>query len=381
MQSYQIAFRGRYFLLFLIWFSVFAFSCQPKIDSSYGDSDPFYDNIENTFDEISVQSIGYVNQPVGTASNQIVVEPEHNYIITSNRVDNTIHLYSSQGDSLLSKVGGKGCGPGEFLIISQIHVGHDQKLYVFDVSLMRISTFRIHGNSLVFDRIVTVEPENMKLREIYVSAYGNFGVFHQIDNYQTKEESFHLYSLGSDFSPLKHLVKIPGNEKLKLGEYFYDNHYLGRLTYWDVDAEWFYYITSKSTSISKYNLKTGRTETRKLFDLSDRAKTGEINDLLKKRYDALIESYPTVGDAFDETDILPMFDNLKVKKGRILLDVFYAGGQGGRLIYINPSAEEVRYLKTPTDFWRMDLEDNRLYGIESEPETGLRVHIMKLNNN
>lgn len=381
MQSYQIAIRGRYSLLYLTWLALLVFSCESTSNSSAGMSDPFYNQIENIFDEMSLQSIGYLNQPVGTASNQIVVESKHNYIITSNRVDNTIHLYSNRGDSLLSKVGGKGRGPGEFLNISQIHVGYDQKLYVFDVSLMRISTFQIQDNSLVYKEIFTVAPENMKLRDIYVTEHGNFGVFHKIDNYQTKEESFHLYSLDRDFSPVKNLVEIPGNQKLKLREYFYDNHYLGRLTYWDVDAEWFYYITSKSTSISKYNLKNGRRETRKLFDLSDRAKTEKINDLLKKRYDALIESFPTVEDAFDETDELPMFDNLQVKKGRILLDVFYAGGQGGRLIYINPSAEKVRYIKTSTDFWRMALEDSLLYGIETEPETGIRVHIMKLESN
>jgi hypothetical protein len=328
---------------------------------------------------MKTNSRGYVKQSVETASNQLTVDSAKGYLIAANRVDNSIQLFDEGGNNLLSTVGGEGRGPAEFKNISQLHVGTDHALYALDIILKRITKFKIESRVLHYITSFTVKPEhNISLRDVFITKDGNYGVFHRIDDYETREESFHLYKLDDKFIPVKQLIELPGNEKLKLDENFYGDHYTGRNTYWALDGQWFFYISSQSPVVHKYNLRTGKLTTEQYFSLKERANTQKRTKVLKDRFDALIKRFPSVAEAIEESESLPMFDNFLSSNNQLLFDVFYAGGDGGRVIFVDLETGDVTYIKTASEFWRFALGDKMLYGIETRDD-GPKIKMLNLN--
>lgn len=368
----------RLFHLWLIALSILLHSCNNG-NSAKNAENGFYQQIDNSFSNIKIEDKGYVKQAVGVVPNQLIFDSDHGYLIVASRANNSIMLYDGAGGTLLSATGREGKGPGEFNAISQLHIGYDHALYVLDSTLKRITKYKIENQQLQYVTIFTPKA-NLNIRDIYVTKYGNFGVLHRIDDYKTWDESFHLYRLDNEFSPVKPLQELPGNQKLKISEHMYIDHLLGRITYWDLEDEWFYYISSKSSEINMYNLKTGQLKTQQYFTLENRANTEETKKFFKTHFASLSEGRPTVTEAIQETDLLPMFSNFIVDGDRILFSVFHAGEKGGRIILANQTTGDVEYLRIPTVIRRFALGEGVLYGIISTENDGPKIRIWEFNS-
>lgn len=366
-------------ILCLIALTILLQSCNKNVDSAKNVIDPFYAQIENSFPVMDIKQGAYIQQATGVFPIFTVVGHSNGFLIVANR-NNSIQLFGEEGDTLLSTVGGEGRGPGEFLRISQIQVGYDGALYVLDTKLKRITKFKIANKQLQYKTTLTIKPEaNIQVRDIYVTKYGNFGVFHRFDDYKTWDESYHLYRLNDKFVPVKHLIELPGNKYIKVSAHFHIPRTLGRTIYWDLDGEWFYYINSKSSQITKYNINTGQLKTQQYFIFEARTNTKKTKEFFKKRFAPLIKSYPEVADALRKTENLPMFDGFLVSGNRILFNVFHAAGKGGRIICANRTTGQVNYFKTTSYIRNIALGDDILYGVVSTPEKGTQVRILHLN--
>jgi len=356
-------------------------SCRSREDIPKDAGDPFYRFIENTFPEMETESAGFVNQPVEAESYQLAVILGRGHLLAADRVNQSILLFDREGTTLLSSIGREGKGPAEFNVISQLHIGGDNALYVLDILLRRITEIKIENNKLHYVTTYNIEPkQNISLRELYVTKHRKYGVFHRTDNYETMEESFHLYRMDGHFTPEKHLFELPGDEKLKLADNLYISHFAGRNIYWDMEGEWFYYISSKSPVVNKYNIRTGRTEKKQYFTLGERSNTRQSTDILKDQMASLIERYPAAEGAIEDTDTLPMFDNFQVYGNRMLFDVDYAGGKGGRIIHVDRATGDVHYIRTPFYSWRFALGEGILFSIETadEKESKNTIRMLKL---
>jgi dihydrofolate reductase len=352
-------------------------ACNHNKNTSKSAEDPFYQQIDHSFPEIKTELIGYVNKAKGEI-NHVIIDPTHDYLITAN-LDLSIQLYSDGGDTLLSSIGRKGKGPGEFLAISQLYVGNDHALYVLDAKLKRITKFKIENQQLKYVTTFIIKPPaHMQIRAIYATKYGNFGVFHRIDNYKTHDGSFHLYRLDGYFDPVKQLLELPGDQKIKADKYFFIPWLLGRNTYWALKTKWFYYISSKSSKINMFNIITGQLKTQQFFNLSNRPNTKKTKEFLKERKAPLINEFPSVEDAIRKTKLLPIFSNFHVSGNRIFLNVYYAGGKGGRIICVNRRTEHVKVIKTSSVIWRFSVGANILYGIVTTSKKSQQIKIIKL---
>ena len=75
-------------------------------------------------------------------------------IFISEWQDPTIHVFAPTGD-LVTTIGQKGRGPGEFQWLESLHAGPGDTLYVFDSTLRRLSAFEPHSLDLAYDFTVS----------------------------------------------------------------------------------------------------------------------------------------------------------------------------------------------------------------------------------
>ena len=350
-------------------------SCGNK-KTSKTNEDPFTRGIKESFPELKIQSSGYIASSE-TEPFKITVTSDSEYLIVADRASYTIQLIKQAGTEELSKVGGEGRGPGEFNTISQIHIGHDSALYVLDTLLKRITKFNIENDGLHYVTTFNLESaQDLRLRNVFVTKHGNFGVYLRIDNYQNRKESFHLYKLDTQFRPERHLLKMPGNEKLKLGKAFYVNKLLGEKTFWDLQGSWFYYVNSHTPLIRKYNLSTAEREEKKYFELAERSNSEQRIKVLKDRMSTAIKRFPAIGEEIKESLALPMFDDFQVRENQIFFSVYYAGGKTHTMIHVNQTTGEVHYIEVP-ELFGFNPDENTLYGIEITDDGRQRIQVLK----
>lgn len=118
---------------------------------------------------------------------QIKTNSRHIYII-----DNAfahIKKYNIEG-RLISKIGGRGRGPGEFLNINHIYIDHD-RIIAFDEYLMRFTTF-----DAATQNVVDTKPNSgdmLWVRDIYLdNTYGNIIMLYAPDVTLMIEQDLHV---------------------------------------------------------------------------------------------------------------------------------------------------------------------------------------------
>ncbi len=173
--------------------------------------------------------------------------PNSGLLVVVDDADKSIVLLNEQGE-ILSRAGGEGRGPGEFQSIVQLHVGYDYRIYLLDMLLFKITVYEIANDQLrSTDTFSYKNPPVHSLNSIYVTESGNFGVYNQTEGFQTPDNRFLLYRLDKNFAPVEQLLEMPGNERRRVDypefTLFLPSDFLSK-TFWYVDGEWFYYITS-----------------------------------------------------------------------------------------------------------------------------------------
>ena len=298
--------------------------------------------------------------------------PGRGYVVTTDRTEKEIHLFNKKR-AHLGKFGREGRGPGEFMGAIKLHVGEDSHLYTYDSRLRRISRFKVDSDRLGYVESYTPTQESLTwLQNIYVTEWGNFGVYKKMVEMSTGEEEFHFYKLDDEFNKLERVLTMPGNEKIPLNDdgpfVQYIDHMAGKKTLWDLDGEWFYYISSHNPTINKYNLKTGELETTVYFKLEERKITEQTRSQLMEYSSSMASRFPTVKETMEEVRVLPLFQEFEVHDQMLYLLLFDISGSEQKqteIIRTNEETEEAHYLNIPLHFGKIQAGDNKLYGIET----------------
>ena len=293
--------------------------------------------------------------------------PEKGYLVATDRVEKAIHLFAESGKHL-GKAGGKGRGPGEFMGAIMLHASWDNYLYTYDSALRRITRFKLNQNGISY--VDTYSPSQKSLtwlRNIYVTKWGNFGVFRSLVDASTGEEEFYLYKLDDEFNSTELILTMPGNEKMPLSEMQYIDHMAGENTFWDLDGEWFYHISSHNMAINKYNLRTGESETKTYFELVKREITDETRKQLMEYSFSMAKRFPTVKEAMEKVEFLPIFEEFAVHNNTIYLLIFdVSRSERTEIIRINQETKEIQYLEIPLALRKIQGGNGLIYGIELE---------------
>lgn len=341
---------------------------------------PLYsvDQLASSLPELAAEPVGIFDSPYFMGPYYLEPVSGGRYIASTDRTENRIHLFDETGTHL-AKAGGEGRGPGEFMGAIQLHAGPNQDLYALDLRLHRITRFRVHQGELIYNASypVNLEPGTW-LHNIYVTEWGSFGVIRSIVDHSTGEDVYHLYKLDNSFKQAERLLEMPGNEKMSLGEWSHTDHMAGQKTMWDLDGEWFYHISSHSTMINRYNLRTGESAADAWFDLADREITTENRKHLMEYTSNMIRRFPDLRKTMEAVAVLPLFQEFLVHDNVLYLVIFnVSGSERTEIIRINEATGDVYYADIPYKLWRIQAGNGLIYGIETTDE-GSSVRIINL---
>ena len=337
-----------------------------KTTSEKGDS--FTENLTQNLPELEANSRVISGSTPILFPLWVLAVPETNLLIVADNTDKTIRLFDENGPEY-SKAGGEGRGPGEFESINQLHLGYDKRLYVLDLKLKRLNIFDIDNEVLNFDSSIVLEMEpNLFLQTIYVTELGNYGVFIQRDTVQQPETRFLLFQLDDDFFPAKQLLEMPGNDQQQVSSNLFTDSYFGRRTYWDLDNDWFYYITSHQPIIHKFNLKAESMGDTLHLDLPGRLNDPVTLGHIKEHLSFIEEDFHW--EVLEESISWPLFRDFKVQNNTMLFYIFFPGGDKGIYLSTDITSKEVKFFYTPYEFGRVSLRDETVYGIDASSAAG-----------
>jgi hypothetical protein len=341
---------------------------------------PLYsvDNIGSALIELAAEPAGVFEPPGYIGPYYLEPVSKGGFVVTTDRSGNRIHLFDETGTHL-AVAGGEGRGPGEFLGAIGLHVGQDNHLYALDLRMHRITRFSLDQNGLNYDTSYSpaYEPGSW-LHNIYVTKWGNFGVVRSMVDHSTGEDTFHLYKLDDTFNQAERLFEMSGNEKMSLGEWSHIDHTAGQKTLWDMDGEWFYHISSHSSVINRYNLRTGESMADIYFDLEERKITDETKHQLMEFASNITSRFPDLRKTMEAVTVLPLYEEFLVLDSAIYLVIYdITGSERTEIIRIDKTPEEVRYIDIPIKLWRVQAGNGVIYGIE-ETEEGSSIRIVKL---
>lgn len=338
--------------------------------------DQLIGNLKEKYSEIGVDIKTLDRSDQIFNANWLITTNQCDLIIVDN-ADKTIKLVKSNGD-VISEAGGEGDGPGEFRSLINPHYGPDDRLYIIDGDLFRISEFIIDNGELVFVNSTPFKyPPNYHLQSIFVDEDDRFGVFSNFESYFEPDNEYFLYRLNDKFEIVERLLEVQGNKrpKYEFPEFtmYLDNIFAER-SYWSFSKDWFYFIRSHQSNIKAYNLQSGQLKYIDL-ELGKRENVGgKLTKFIKEEFGSL--NHEVDEDQYwkvlEDSDYLPIFWGLYAKDNVLLLPMFFPSIENGLSLYIDQKTEDVKFFKIPHGLDRMSVCDQTVYGIDYITDTGER---------
>jgi hypothetical protein len=346
-------------------------------ERSFGDQ--YLNLLKKDLDETSVIWNIHPASKLVYNANYLLSLKNCNQLVVVDRANLNLIVAGNNGDELY-RTGGEGQGPGEFQSILSPFIDYDNRLYVIDGISKRITVYEIGNEELSLVSSITYkEPPQYFLHSVYVTKHGNFGVYQQSEGFFTPENKFLLYRLDENFAPIDQLVEMPGNERyesVRTAYTLYTPHkYLSR-TIWGLDNSWFYYITTMSPTIFKYNLQSEKRKEITFLEMDERLNSPEFLRLAKDYYP--VEDDKEYWDVLDDIEKLPLFSQIIGGVGRKFLTVTSTPGYEGMGIIINKDSEHIQYFRTPQEFNPTSVCGDTIYGVDLQVEGEYKIMSIKL---
>lgn len=348
-------------LLFVLLVSCTKTSEEAVINTT---EDPFVHEIEETFPEVKNISESDFDSGFTYFPHRIAVDANGRLVVVEGR---TWRVYlADETGSLLAEAGGRGRGPGEFLVVNDLYISEDNRLYILDRTLMRITLFDIEEHDLVYRQTINLDlTTDLQLQEIFAWQQQWFGVFRPSKDRRTGEQRVLLYKLDENFHPEEHLLDMPGVEQMQLDSGAFTDHVLGVTTHWDVQNEWFYFARSDRFTVEKLNLLTRERKSVSFLESATRPHHAFAKAFFEERMgDNVFLMYPKIREKMNEQETLPLFSDLAVHDGKIWFTLFYTGTENGHAIIADPASGEVSWVALPPALDQLTVYGNTLYAID-----------------
>jgi len=289
----------------------------------------------------------------------------------------TLHLMDKQG-KFLDRTGGSGRGPNEYLGINQVHIGADNKLYVYDAKSYDITIYSFIEDSFNLKHEIGVPAhDSLDLKTIHKTRSGYIGVFNQVGVPVDKENTFKVYSLGEDLQLQELLFEMPANETYSL-QGIQEDHPVGTKTKWELNDGRFFYTNSNNLSVTSVNLED---ESSKQYDFSDIPKPVKGEEEIKaieSRLRPIIQKEPQVKELIREGQYLPYFLKFTAGKDYFYYTLFRLGKENGILLRIDKATKEIRKITVPSVFALYAVHNNTLFGIDHTTVGASEIMFLKI---
>jgi len=351
-------------------------SCSSEYSSSDNFSDPYIETLSSIFNEVSVSQKSIplsssIVQPVF-----IVVVNNGNSIVVADNAKKTLFLINQEGE-ILSQAGMNGRGPGEYEMFSGMHLGYDDRIYVKDSSLRRITTYEVVNNEIrLFETNKYESPESYQLYNIYVTEYGNFGLYNESEGYHTPENRFLLYLLDEEFKPIEQKLIVPGEERQPMnvaGFLMYPPHDYTDKYIWHFEGDTFYYVNNYSSLVRGFNVNTWKDKIELEVSLPERTANTYYISAADEAYN--FDSNKEYWSVLEDLEILPILSGIWVDDQDFILSIRPAPNDDIMMLSFNNEKKEISYFMLPSESGASTFSLDTFYTVKQD-STG-QSHLIK----
>lgn len=353
-------------LLFLI--STFP-SCSGDYTSDNSNTDPYIEKLSDLFTEkiIMQQTISLSNDVFEPSIIELTIEG--NNFVVSDFAQKKLFLLSYDGE-ILSNAGGIGRGPGEFELITEMHIGSDNHVYVHDGILKRITIYKVvDGEFILLDTKNYKNPDFYTLYRLFVTKYGIYGLYNESEGFYTPKNRFHLYLLDRDFNPVEKRLNFPGEQRppvntagfLLYSPHDYSNRYL-----WHQSDSMFYYTNNYDALIKGYNFKKEKSIVLFEASLPERPSNDYYINAADDAYD--FASNRDYWSVLENLETLPVLSGVWSDSTNIVLSIRPAPGDEIMMLYVDLEKEDINYFMLPEGTGASVLRQNIFYSIRMDKD-------------
>ena len=276
-----------------------------------------------------------------------------------------LHLVDFTGN-LIATAGGMGRGPGEFSVINQIHVGLDNRVYVLDRQLQRISVFSVSGDNFIFEKIMILPDYSpLILDGLYLTSSGFAGVFRNRATTSNDDQVFRVFSLDNELNLNEELFEMAGNDVIRRDGRVIADNVFGQITHWQVYDDRLFYTRSADFSVTEFHFINKTSSTVDIPEIPGRYMNNQIVSDLEERFLQMIQMMPELSEFIQEGESLPGFVNFAVHQNRYfftLFDVMNSSDEGVILVF-DKDQDEWNKISVPSGFTLYGAYGDILFGI------------------
>jgi len=353
----------RSFLYIITALSITFLNCEPEYGN--GNKNEFQHFIEN-IEEKQLETVSFIsdNQSNINGFLRLVVDNLDQVIVVDDS-NWTIHLLNQKGEQITS-VGGKGRGPGEFMVINDLSITSDNILYVLDKQSHKVATYLIDKNTITHQQdypLPDYSPLSLVSLEM-TNSQGLIGVFRELRREPGVSSTLQVSRLDSEFEIEENLFEMPGNETIQLRGIAAVDSPFGFRTYWHIHDDYFFYSHSNELAFTSVNLKSLESKKVQLSDsMPAHTMTAELKEFLVEHFEMMIQTYPEAEKAINEKENLPYFRNFIVVNGYVFFDVFPDNPEHAHVLGYDRQTGDKFTIKVPLWHSASGFLDNTLIGI------------------
>lgn len=276
----------------------------------------------------------------------------------------SLHLLNMDGNPI-STAGGIGRGPGEFAGINHLEIGPDQKLYVLDKKLKRITVYSILDDSLNFETVLSLpdfSPYSIETFHFSENA-GYVGVFTTLRRKPGETAPFHIYQLNENLTLNQELFQIPGNETIEMMGVVQDNE-LGFNTHWVMNNDQFHYAHSDNFSFYSVDMDDLMEEEYSVSGIPVRENDSEAKEFLMDHLRPITQAFPKMEEEILKREDLPYFLGFATDNEYTYFPIFNVSTDSGMVLQMNNETQSFKAIRVPSRFQMYAVHGNKIYGID-----------------
>lgn len=276
----------------------------------------------------------------------------------------SLHLLDVDGEPI-STAGGIGRGPGEFAGINYLGIGPDQKLYVLDKKLKRVTVYSILDDSLNFETVLSLPDFSPYTIETFHFSEntGYVGVFTTLRRKLGEPAPFHIYQLNENLTLNQELFQIPGNETIEMMGVVQDNEF-GFNTHWKMSNDQFHYAHSDNFSFYSVDMGDLMEEENTASGIPARENDSEAQEFLTDHLRPLTQAYPSMEEEILEREDIPYFSGFTTSNEYTYFTIFNVSTDPGIVLQMNNETQALKAIRVPSRFQMYAVHENKIYGID-----------------
>lgn len=364
------------------WLSIIFFlfvSCSSEPEAGKSEYSTFIANVESVAIAESIR-IPYEDSPADYPLN-LTSDGQHVVVVNAKTWD--LHLMNSDG-TFLDTAGGLGRGPGEFLLINDVHIGADNRLYVYDGKSQKVTAYSITNEELQLEEEMTLPANDtgLLMKSIYKAPSGYVGVFKQLLGRSDRIlQPLYVYKLTDDLELQERLVEMPGDETFQSDRFpVRMQNPLGDETGWGMASGHFFYSVNNNLSVTSVAMPNGPTTTYDFSDLPKPLKGEEEIEALNKKFELGIKTEPKYKELIREGRFLRYYTHFLPTENYFYYKLNTPGAENGTLLRIDRETREFKKITVPAGFKIYAANGDMIFGIDRTASGASEIVFLQLES-